>query len=76
MECHKNEKDGTPKKSFAGRRLQYNPLSRRAPCKQKNRYMQLSAKIAKLEKSYKKLKRVKKKRKREYLSDSNDSDSS
>ena len=60
-ECCKYEKDGTPKKAFAGQSTQRNPHNRNAPHKRSTSYAQLSAKIAKLEKSNKKLKRANKK---------------
>ena len=77
-DCHKYEKDGSPKRAFAGKsaQQQYNPCNRNAPCESNNSYVQLSAKITKLEKSNKKLKRVNKKRKRDRDSDSDDSDDS
>ena len=77
-DCRKYEKDGTPKRAFAGKgaQQQRNPRNRNAPRESNNSYAQLSAKIAKLEKSNKKLKRANKKRKRDRNSDSDDSDSS
>ena len=76
-ECRKHEKDGTPKRAFAGKSMQQrNPHNRNATRKQNNSYTQLSSKIAKLEKSNKKLKHAHKKPKRDCNSDSNDSNSS
>ena len=75
-ECNKYEKDGTPRKSFAGMSAQHNLCSRNTLCKHNTSYAQLSAKIAKHEKSNKKLKCANKKRKRHRDSDSDDSDSS
>ncbi len=75
-DCKKFNSDGTPKKGFAGKNTQHPSCNERASCKQNASFAQLSVKIAKLEKSNKKLKRAKKKRKREYVSDSDDSDSS
>ena len=75
-ECKKYNSDGTPKKGFAGKSAQQNSRNKNTSRDQNASYAQLSAKIAKLEKSNKKLKRAKKKRKREYVSDSDDSDSS
>ncbi len=77
-DCRKYEKDGTPKRAFAGESAQQqrNPRNQNAPHESNNSYAQLSAKIAKLEKSNKKLKRANKKRKRNRDSDSDDSDSS
>ena len=72
-ECHKYEKDRTPKKTFTGKSKQCN---RNVPCKHNTSYAQLSVKIAKLEKSNKKLKVVNKKCKCSHDSDSNDSNSS
>jgi len=75
-DCCKYEKDGTPKKAFAGKITQLNPCNRNAPHEHNTSYAQLSAKIENLEKSNKKLKRANKKRKRDRDSDSDDSDSS
>jgi len=76
-DCHKYEKDGTPKKYFTGKSTQQrNPHNRNAPCKHNNGYLQLSVKITKLEKSNKKLKRMIKKHKCNCDRDNNDSDSS
>jgi len=75
-ECHKYEKDGTPKKAFAGKSTQRNPCNRNVPNEHNTSYVQLSAKITKLEKSNKKLKRENKQRKRNRDSDSDDSNSS
>ena len=75
-ECHKYEKDGTPKKSFAGKGAQHNLGSRNVLREQNNSNVQLSAKIPKLEKSKKKLKHANKKCKRNRDSDNKDSDSS
>ena len=75
-DCKKYNSDGTPKKGFAGKSAQQNSRNKNTSRDQGANYAQLSAKIAKLEKSNKKLKRAKKKRKREYVSDSDDSDSS
>jgi hypothetical protein len=74
----KYEKDGTPKRAFAGKSTQQqrNPCNQNAPCKSNTSHVQLSAKIAKLEKSNKKLKHVNKKRKRDCNTGSDDSDSS
>jgi hypothetical protein len=74
-ECRKYDKDGTPKKSFAGKSAQRGSRSGGTQREQSN-YAQLSAKIAKLEKSNRKLKRANRKRKRDRDSDSEDSDSS
>jgi len=76
MECHKYEKDGTPKKAFVRKGAQRNLRSHNALCGHNNTYAQLSAKIAKLEKSNKLLKHTNKKRKHDRDSDSDDSDSS
>ena len=82
-ECHKYEKDGTPKKSFAGKSAQHNTCSGRVPCEQNNSYAQLSVEIVKLEKSDKMLKSMNKKcklantkHKHDHDSDRNDSNSS
>ena len=75
-DCKKYHSDGTPRKGFAGQSTHRSPRNESSQRDKKNNYAQLSAKIAKLEKSNKKLKRAKKKRKREYVSDSDDSDSS
>jgi hypothetical protein len=75
--CHKYEKDGTPKRAFAGKSAQQrNPRNRNMPREHNKSYAQLSAKIVKLEKSNKKLKHANKKRKRDRDSNSDDSDSS
>jgi len=76
MEYHKYEKDGTPKKAFAGKGAQCNLCSRNAPREHNTSYVQLSTKIAKLEKSNKKLKCANKKRKHNRDSNSDDSKSS
>ena len=55
-ECHKYEKDGTPKKAFAGKSAQRNPCNRNVPREHNTTYAQLSAKIMKLEKFNTKLK--------------------
>ncbi len=75
-ECKKYNSDGTPKKGFAGKSAQQNSHNKSASRDQNASYAQLSMKIAKLEKSNKKLKSTKKKRKGDYISDSDDSDSS
>jgi hypothetical protein len=75
-ECHKYEKDGTPKKAFAGKSVQHNPHNRNVPCEHNTSYAQLSVKIVKLKKSNKKLKRPNEKCKCDCDSDSDDSDSS
>ena len=76
-DCCKSEKDGTPKRAFAGKSMQKcNPRNRNMLHKHNNSYAQLSTKIAKLEKSNKKLKRANKKRKHDRDSDSDDSNSS
>ena len=75
-ECKKYNSDGTLTKDFAGKNTQQNSCNKNTSRDQSTSYAQLSEKIAKLEKSNKKLKRAKKKRKREYVSDSDDSDSS
>ena len=76
-DCHKYEKDSTPKRAFAGKSAQqHNPRNWNVPREHDNSYVQLSAKIAKLEKSNKKFKCVNKKRKRNCDSDSDDSNSS
>ena len=77
-ECRKYEKDGTPKRAFAGKSTQQqrNPCNRNAPRESNNSYVQLFVKIAKLEKSNKKLKRANKKFKHDCNSNSDDSDSS
>ena len=59
-DCHKYEKDGTPKKAFAWKSVQRNLRNRNMLHKYNISYMQLSAKIAKLEKSSKKLKHANK----------------
>ncbi len=74
-ECRKYDKDGTPKKSFAGKSAQRGSRNGSTQRKQSN-YAQLSVKIAKLEKSNRKLKRANRKCKRDRDSDSKDSDSS
>ena len=75
-DCKKFNSDGTPKKGFAGKNAQHPSHNECVSHEQNASNAQLSAKIAKLEKSNKKLKHAKKKRKREYVSDSDDSDSS
>ena len=50
-DCHKYEKDDTPKKAFAGKSAQQNLCNRVAPCEHNTNYGQLSEKIVKLEKS-------------------------
>ena len=75
-DCKKFNSDGTPKKGFAGKNAQHPLHNECASHEQNASYAQLSVKIAKLEKSNKKLKRAKKKRKHEYVSDSNNLDSS
>ena len=77
-DCRKYEKNGTPKRAFAGKSVQQqrNLRNQNAPRESNNSYAQLSAKITKLEKSNKKLKHANKKRKCNPDSDSKDSDSS
>jgi hypothetical protein len=76
-DCRKYEKDGTPKRAFAGKSMQqHNQRNRNAPRESNTSYMQLSAKICKLEKSKKKLKRANIKCRRDRDSNSNDSNSS
>ncbi len=74
-ECRKYDKDGTPKKTFAGKSAQRSSRNGSVQ-REQNNYVQLSAKITKLEKANKKLKRASKKRKHDCDSDSEDSDSS
>ena len=71
-DCHKYEKDGTPKKAFAGKNMQHNPRTH----KQNTNYPQLSAKIVKLETSNQNLKHANKNCKHNYNSNSNNSNSS
>jgi hypothetical protein len=47
-ECRKYEKDGTPKKAFAGKSTQRNLSNRNAPREHNISYAQLSVKIVKL----------------------------
>jgi hypothetical protein len=76
-ECRKHEKDGTPKRAFAGKSMQRrNPHNRNALCKHNNSYVQFSVKIMKLEKCNKKLKHVNIKCKRNRGGNSDNSDSS
>jgi hypothetical protein len=74
MECCRYEKDGTPKKSFAGKNAQHNLRNGSVQHKQ-NSYVQFSGKITKLEKSNKKLRHVNKKKKHDCYSDTKDSNS-
>jgi len=56
-DCHKYEKDGTPKRAFAGKSAQQqrNPCNQNVQHESNTSYAKLTAKIAKLEKSNKKL---------------------
>ena len=76
MECCKYEKDGTPKKAFAGKSVERTLHSRDVMRDHNSAYVQLSAKIAKLEKSNRKLKHINKMHKHDRDSDSKDLDSS
>jgi hypothetical protein len=71
MECCKYEKDGTPKKAFAGKSVERTLHSRDVMRDHNSAYVQLSAKIAKLEKSNRKLKHASKKRKHNHKNDNN-----
>ena len=62
-DCHKYERDGTPKKAFEGKSLQCNLCNRNAPHEHNTSYAQLFAKIVMLEKSNKKLNHASRKHK-------------
>jgi hypothetical protein len=48
-DCHKYEKDSTPKNAFTGKSMQHNPNNRNVPCEHNTSYAHLTEKIAKLE---------------------------
>ena len=74
-DCKKYNLDGTPKKGFAGKNTQHIPRNEHVSRHQNDSYVKISTKIAKLEKANE-LKHAKKKRMCEYVSNSNNSNSS
>ncbi len=72
MDCHKYEKDGTPKKNFQCNQLRGSSSEK----KHAQSHVQLSDKLTKLEKAHKKLKTASSRKRKCYDSDSDDSDSS